>query len=380
MKTSIFEYQSGMCDIQSDILDKVLAQLDDERKFSENEVKKALLKERLDVEDLKALLSEAAEPFLENMAVKARERTRQYFGDNVTLFTPLYLSNFCESKCVYCGFQKGNAIKRAKLDEKEIHVEMNAIAKTGLQEILLLTGEGRQNASVEYIAKACSIAREYFKAVGVEVYVMNVDEYSILHDSGCDFVTVYQETYNTEKYAKIHSFGEKRTFPYRFNAQERALRANMRGVGFGALLGIDDFRKDALATALHAYFVQQHYPNAEISLSAPRLRPILNNRKIRPADVTEARLLQVLCAYRLFLPFAHLTVSTRERAKFRDNIIKIAATKISAGVCVGIGERGVEKKGDEQFEISDSRSVKEIFTMLKKAHKQPVMSEHIYVG
>lgn len=369
-----------MCDIQSDILDKVLAQLDDERKFSENEVKKALLKERLDVEDLKALLSEAAEPFLENMAVKARERTRQYFGDNVTLFTPLYLSNFCESKCVYCGFQKGNAIKRAKLDEKEIHVEMNAIAKTGLQEILLLTGEGRQNASVEYIAKACSIAREYFKAVGVEVYVMNVDEYSILHDSGCDFVTVYQETYNTEKYAKIHSFGEKRTFPYRFNAQERALRANMRGVGFGALLGIDDFRKDALATALHAYFVQQHYPNAEISLSAPRLRPILNNRKIRPADVTEARLLQVLCAYRLFLPFAHLTVSTRERAKFRDNIIKIAATKISAGVCVGIGERGVEKKGDEQFEISDSRSVKEIFTMLKKAHKQPVMSEHIYVG
>lgn len=380
MKTSIFEYQSGMCDIQSDILDKVLAQLDDERKFSENEVKKALLKERLKVEDLKALLSEAAEPFLENMAVKARERTRQYFGDNVTLFTPLYLSNFCESKCVYCGFQKGNAIKRAKLDEKEIHAEMNAIAKTGLQEILLLTGEDRQNASVEYIAKACSIAREYFKTVGVEVYVMNVDEYSILHDSGCDFVTVYQETYNTEKYAKIHSFGEKRTFPYRFNAQERALRANMRGVGFGALLGIDDFRKDALATALHAYFVQQHYPNAEISLSAPRLRPILNNRKIRPADVTEARLLQVLCAYRLFLPFAHLTVSTRERAKFRDNIIKIAATKISAGVCVGIGERGVEKKGDEQFEISDSRSVKEVFTMLKKAHKQPVMSEHIYVG
>lgn len=380
MKTSIFEYQSTMCDIQSDILGKVLAQLDDEREFGENEVKKALRKERLEVEDLKALLSEAAEPFLENMAVRARERTRQYFGDNVTLFTPLYLSNFCESKCVYCGFQKGNAIKRAKLDEKEIHAEMNAIAKTGLQEILLLTGEGRQNASVEYIAKACSIAREYFKAVGVEVYVMNVDEYATLHESGCDFVTVYQETYNTEKYAKIHSFGEKRTFPYRFNAQERALQANMRGVGFGALLGIDDFRKDALATALHAYFVQQHYPNAEISLSAPRLRPILNNRKIRPADVTEARLLQVLCAYRLFLPFAHLTVSTRERAEFRDNVIKIAATKISAGVCVGIGERGVKKKGDEQFEISDSRSVEEVFTMLKKAHKQPVMSEHIYVG
>lgn len=379
MKTSIFEYQSHMQDIESEILGKVLGYIDDE-KFDENDVKKALDKEKLDIKDLKALLSEAAEPFLPVLATKAQRLTRQYFGDNIALFTPLYLSNFCESKCVYCGFQKGNAIKRAKLSEKEIHAEMSEIAKTGLQEILLLTGEGRQNASVEYIARACSIAREYFRVVGVEVYVMNVDEYAILHEAGCDFVTIYQETYNTEKYAKIHSFGEKRVFPYRFNAQERALKGGMRGVGFGALLGIDDFRKDALATALHAAFLQQKYPHAELSLSAPRLRPILGNRQIRPGDVTEARLLQVLCAYRLFLPFAQLVVSTRERAEFRDNIININATKISAGVCVGVGERGGEKKGDEQFEISDSRSVKEVLDMIKTRQKQAVMGESLYVG
>lgn len=382
MKTSIFEYQKGMSDIESDILAKVLAhaQSYESAEFDEKSVKSALGKEKLGIEDLKALLSEAAEPFLEDLAHKARARTRQYFGDNVALFSPLYLSNFCESKCVYCGFQKGNAIARARLNEAEIHAEMSALLKTGLQEILLLTGEGREHASVEYIAKACAIARQYFKVVGVEVYVMNADEYALLHENGCDFVTIYQETYNAEKYAKIHSFGEKRVFPYRFNGQERALQAGMRGVGFGALLGIDDFRKDALATALHAHFLQQNYPHAEISLSTPRLRPILGNRKICTRDVTEARLLQTLCAYRLFLPFAHITISTRERAEFRDNAVQIAATKISASVSVGIGERTGTKKGDEQFEISDERSVDEVLAMLKRTFKQPVMSESVYVG
>lgn len=382
MKESIFNYQKHMNDIQSDILSKVLAHSQNysSDKYDKQSVKQALAKEKPSIEDLKALLSEAAEPFLESLAFKAKEYTKRHFGDNIALFTPLYLSNFCESKCVYCGFQKGNAILRAKLTEAEIHAEMRAIAKTGLQEILLLTGEGREHASVEYIAKACDVAREYFKIVGVEIYAMNIDEYAILHKAGCDFVTIYQETYNPEKYAKIHAFGEKRILPYRFNAQERALQGGMRGVGFGALLGIDDFRKDALATALHAYFLQQHYPHAEISLSAPRLRPILGNKKIHPGDVTEKRLLQVLCAYRLFLPFAHITISTRERAEFRDNVIKIAATKISAGVSVSIGERAGTKKGDEQFEISDNRSVQEVLNTIKMQNKQPVMSENVYVG
>ncbi len=375
-------YLPHMQEIESDILTKVLNESQDynESQFSAKDVKEALNSTHLSIENLKALLSSAAEDFIEELALKSSKIKQKYFGNSITLFTPLYLSNYCNSKCVYCGFQKGNKIARAKLDEIEIHEEMQAIAKTGLQEILMLTGEGREFASVEFIAKACAIARKYFKTVGVEIYPMNEDEYKILHENGCDYVTIFQETYNVLKYSKIHLSGEKRIFPYRFNGQERALRAGMRGVAFGALLGIDDFRKDALATVLHAHFLQQLYPHAEISISIPRLRPIVNNAKIHPKDVGEKRLLQVLCAYRLFLPFAAITISSRERSGFRDEIIKLGATKMSAGVSVGIGEHKGEKKGDGQFEISDHRTVEEILTMLKNAKLQAVMNDSIYVG
>ncbi|HEF6461854.1 TPA: 2-iminoacetate synthase ThiH [Campylobacter jejuni] len=376
------QYLPHMQEIKSEILNKVLTQVQsyDESQFSAKDVKNALNQTHLSIEHLKALLSSTAEDFIEELAFKSAKVKQKYFGNSISLFTPLYLSNYCNSKCVYCGFQKGNKIARAKLSEAEIHEEMQAIAKSGLEEILMLTGEGREFASVEYIANACKIAREYFKVVGVEIYPMNEDEYKILHEKGCDYVTVFQETYNALKYSKIHLAGEKRIFPYRFNAQERALKAGMRGVAFGALLGIDDFRKDALATALHAHFLQQAYPHTEISISVPRLRPIINNAKIHPKDVSEKRLLQVLCAYRLFLPFAGIIISSRERIDFRDEVIKLGATKMSAGVSVGIGEHKGEKKGDEQFEISDDRSVDEILAMLKRSNLQAVMSDSIYVG
>lgn len=368
--------------LENDVLAKVLneAKNYDESRFEARDVKEALEATHLSIEHLKALLSSAAEEFIEEMAFKSAKLRQKYFGNSVLLFTPLYLSNYCDSKCVYCGFQKGNKIKRSRLNEEEIHAEMQAIAKTGLQEILMLTGEDRANSSVEYIARACQIARQYFKVVGLEIYALNEDEYAFLRRYGCEYVTLYQETYNPLKYAKIHLSGEKSDFSYRFNAQERALKAGMRGVAFGALLGIDDFRKDALATALHAYFTQRLFPACELSLSAPRLRPIINNAKIHPKDVSEKRLLQVLCAYRLFLPFAGITISSRERRGFRDEVIKIAATKMSAGVSVGIGEHSGEKKGDGQFEISDERSVDEIMSMLENSHLQAVMSDSIYVG
>lgn len=208
---------------------------------------------------------------------------------------------------------------------------------------------------------------------------MNSDEYARLHRSGADFVTVFQETYNNVKYEKLHLEGHKRIFPYRFNAQERAILGGMRGVGFAALLGLDDFRKDAFATGIHAYLIQKKYPHAEIAFSCPRLRPIINNDKINPRDVGETQLLQVICAYRIFMPFAGITVSTRERAGFRDNIIKIAATKISAGVDVGIGGHSGEQKGDEQFEISDGRNTDEIFKAIKEQGLQPVMSDYVRI-
>lgn len=376
------EYMPHMQEIKSEILDKVLAQVQnyDKSRYSAKDVENALNSTHLNIENLKALLSSAAENFIEELALKSAKLKKKYFGNSIFLFTPLYLSNYCNSKCVYCGFQKGNKITRAKLNEDEIHKEMKAIAKSGLQEILILTGEGREYASVEYIASACRIAREYFKVVGVEIYALNEDEYKILHENGCDYVTIFQETYNPLKYSKIHLDGEKRIFSYRFNAQERALRAGMRGVAFGALLGIDDFRKDALATALHAHFLQQAYPHTEISISIPRLRPIINNAKISSKDVSEKRLFQVLCAYRIFLPYATIVISSRERKGFRDEVVKFGVNKMSAGVSVGIGEHQGNKKGDEQFEISDKRSIDEILTMLKNSNLQAVMSDSIYVG
>ena len=270
---------------------------------------------------------------------------------------------------------------RAQLDEAEMEREFAAVAETGLQEILILTGESRKKSTVEYIGKACQIARKYFRVIGLEVYPMNSDEYAYLQTCGADYVTVFQETYNSDKYETLHLAGHKRIFPYRFNAQERALMGGMRGVGFAALLGLDDFRKDAFATGMHAYLLQKKYPHGEIAFSCPRLRPIINNDKINPMDVHEAQLLQVVCAYRLFMPFASITISSRECARVRDNLVQIAATKISAGVSTGIGEHGddVADRGDEQFEISDGRSVNEVYHALESNHLQPVMAEYIYV-
>ena len=384
--TDHMKYTDDMEAIDSDIMDRVIAEMNsyDADIYTAEDVKEALAAETCSVDNFKALLSPAALPFLEEIAQKAQKETRKHFGNSVAIFTPLYIANYCENYCVYCGFNCHNKIKRAQLNYEEIEKEMQAIAATGLEEVLILTGESPNKSSVEYIGEACKIARKYFKVIGLEVYPMNSDEYAYLHKCGADYVTVFQETYNSDKYETLHLAGHKRVFPYRLNAQERALKGGMRGVGFAALLGLDDFRKDAFATGMHAYLLQRKYPQAEIAFSCPRLRPIINNDRINPKDVHEAQLLQVVTAYRLFMPFASITVSTRECARVRDNLMNIAATKISAGVSTGIGSHSedIEEKdrGDEQFEISDGRDVKQVYDDLVKIGLQPVMSDYIYCG
>lgn len=375
-------YMDDMEQIPHEILDKVVAEINSYRAedYTASDVIRAIESDRCSLEDFKALLSPAAEPFLEQIARKARLETRKHFGNSAYFFTPIYISNYCENYCIYCGFNCHNKIKRAKLSMEEIHEEMKAIAETGLEEILILTGESRKASDVKYIGEACKIAKKYFKNIGIEVYPMNSDEYRYLRECGADYVTVFQETYNSDKYETLHLAGHKRIFPYRFNAQERALMGGMRGVAFAALLGLDDFRKDALGTGMHAYLIQRKYPWAEISISCPRLRPIINNASINPKDVHEKQLLQIMCAYRIFLPFAGMTISTRERAEFRDNVVGLAATKISAGVSTGIGSHSEsEDKGDAQFEIADTRGLEEIYESLKKHGIQPVMNDYVYV-
>jgi len=383
------EYLPGMEIIKSDVCANVMAQLKDYdySAYTARDVRAALEHDTCTIEDFKALLSPAAEPFLEKMAQRARMETSKHFGNTVYLFTPLYIANYCENYCVYCGFNCYNHINRMRLTIEQIEHEMQVIADSGMEEILILTGESRAKSGVEYIGEACKLARKYFRMVGLEIYPINTDEYRYLHECGADYVTVFQETYDADKYAELHLLGHKRVWPYRFDAQERALRGGMRGVAFSALLGLSDFRKDALASALHVYFLQRKYPHAEMSLSCPRLRPIINNDKINPLDVGEKQLCQVLCAYRIFLPYVGITVSSRESAEFRNGIVKIAATKVSAGVSTGIGDHESKYggkddnsiKGDEQFEIDDNRSLDKMYRDIAEEGLQPVLNDYLYV-
>jgi 2-iminoacetate synthase len=383
-------YLPGMEEVDPAIMNRVLegAASYDERRYTPRDVRRALGVSgdsgEAGLEDFGALLSPAALPFLEEMAGRAREETRARFGNSVCLFTPLYMANYCENACVYCGFNRHNRIKRARLGPEEMEGEMRAIAETGLEEILLLTGESPALSDLAYIGDACALARGYFRVVGLEVYPMNSADYRYLRERGADFVTVFQETYDPALYDRLHPEGRKRSFPYRFNAQERALMGGMRGVSFASLLGVgEDFRRDAFATGLHARLIQRKYPHGEIGFSVPRLRPTVNHGEQKPLGVGEAELLQIICALRLLMPSAGITISTRESARFRDHAVSIAATKISAGVDVGIGGRrkgaGADSRGDGQFETSDGRSVEEVYRMLLAGGLQPVMSDYIYV-
>ncbi|WP_417202821.1 2-iminoacetate synthase ThiH [Acetoanaerobium sticklandii] len=373
-------YFSNMEVLNSNIQNLVLQELDSfyRIEYTELDVDKVLKKDYI---DFKILLSSAAEKKIEEIALRTQIITRKYFGNNIKLFTPLYISNYCENHCIYCGFNVNNKIKRLKLNLEEIEKELYEISKTGLEEILILTGESIKEANLSYIADACLLAKKYFKTVGIEVYPMNSKEYKYLHKCGVDYVTVFQETYNLEKYRHVHLKGQKKVFSYRFDSQERALLGGMRGVSFGSLLGLCDFRLDAYATGLHAFYIQRKYPHAEISLSCPRLRPVKNIILNETESISDKHLLQVICAYRLFLPYANITVSTRENAKTRDGIMNIAATKLSAGVSTGIGEHSKQEneKGDSQFDIDDIRTVSEVMESIRNIELQPVLNDHVFL-
>ena len=372
-------YLDHMEVIGSDIMEKVLTQTGrfDPDGYDEDDVRNAIKKDVLTFDDYGAVLSPAAENLLEDIARRARAETRKHFGNSVSIFTPLYISNYCSNHCTYCGFNSRNRILRGKLSYEEIDREMKAISDTGLEDILILTGESRTKSNIGYIGEAVKLAKRYFSTIGIEIYPLNSDEYTYLNGCGADFVSVYQETYDPGTYERYHLSGPKRVYPYRFNAQERALIGGMRGVGFGSLLGLGDFRKDAFSTGIHAHYIQQKYPHAEVSFSVPRIRSYPNGDELVPHTVREKQLLQVLLAYRIFMPFASITISTREREGFRDNIIGLAANRISAGVKVGVGGHDSEKKGDEQFKIYDPRDVAQVHEMILRRGLQPVYTDYI---
>ena len=360
------DYLPGMEQINSNILLKVQALLRDfsPENCSEEDVHAALACPALGIAEFSALLSSAAEPLLEDIARVAQATTRRWHGNSVGLYTPLYIANYCENHCIYCGFSCHQTIARTKLSMKELRERAEKIAATGLQEILVLTGESRSASSVEYIAEAIEVLRGYFAAIGIEIYPLNTNEYALLQQAGADYVSVYQETYDPVLYDTLHLRGPKRCYPYRFYAHERALLGGMRGVSFGALLGLGNWQRDIFAAGLHAYFTQRKHPQAEIAFSLPRMRPSSN--------VTKRQLLQAMLALRLFMPHAGIAISTRERPQLRDSAVRLAATKISAGVSTS-----VHSESDPQFTIADPRSVTEIHAMLKNNGLQPVYLDYV---
>ncbi|MBP7254894.1 MAG: 2-iminoacetate synthase ThiH [Negativicutes bacterium] len=338
-----------------------------------SEVKTVLSKKKLMKNDYLILLAPIAETVLEELAQRANALTTQYFGKTVQLFTPLYLANYCVNNCVYCGFKINNELKRHKLNEAELRAEAKIIAATGLSHILVLTGEDKNQTPVTYIVEAIKILKEYFSSVSIEIYPLTLAEYDELKAAGCDGMTIYQEVYNEAVYQKMHLAGPKTNYLFRLEAPERACQAKLRSVNIGALLGLNDWRIEAFFTGIHALYLQKKYQAVEIAISPPRIRPQLGG--FIPSEyVNDKNIVQYISAFRLLMPNSGITISSRESANFRDNLIPLGITKMSAGVSTAVGGHSNSSEPG-QFEIADERSVEDISNALYQKGYQPIYKD-----
>jgi 2-iminoacetate synthase len=324
-----------------------------------SQVVNALTGSQLKPQDFLALLSPEAAIKLEDMAQIAHRLTLLNFGYTITLYTPLYLANHCDNYCVYCGFNASNNIERRQLSPTEVELEAQAIARTGLQHLLILTGESRKYSSVAYIKDCVSILRKYFSSISIEIYPLTIEEYAELAASGVDGLTIYQEVYDETVYERLHPKGPKRNYLFRLEAPERAGQAGIRTINIGALLGLNEWRREVFIMGMHASYLQKRFPDIEISVSLPRMRPQFGGYEAE-FPVSDFDLVQCILALRLFLPRIGITVSTRESSELRDNLIKLGVTKMSAGSSTVIGGHTDSIDGIGQFEISDKRSVEEM--------------------
>lgn len=338
------------------------------------DVLRSLEKDKLDHNDVLNLLSPTAEKHLEAMAQKAHRISIQNFGRALTLYTPMYIANYCENHCVYCGYNCHSGIKRKKLSMEEIDKECQAIAEQGFKHILILTGESENMSSVEYIGEAVNLSTKYFPSIGIEVYPMSVEGYKHLVENGAEGLTVYQETYNEEMYKKVHIKGPKANYKWRLDAPERGAKAGMRTLTLGALLGLYKWRTDAFFTILHGEYLKDHYPYIELSYSAPRIRPFKGCFE-GLMEVTDTNMVQAMLVMRLFDPHAGLNVSTRENLETRKHIIPFGVTKLSAGVSTDVGGHSQNEHDTAQFEPNHDCEVPEVTAMLKEIGYQHVFKD-----
>jgi len=339
-------------------------------------VGRILQKDNINEIDYLTLLSKPAGEYLEQMAQKASVLTKQHFGKVIFLFSPLYLANYCVNRCVYCGFNSGNDIRREKLSLEEVEKEAQAISRTGLRHLLILTGESRQHTPPSYLCDCVGILRKYFSSVSIEVYPLEQEEYGDLIAAGVDGMTMFQEVYNEEVYDRFHLAGPKKNYRYRLEAPERAGAAGMRTINVGALLGLgENWRHEAFMTGIHAAYLQNKFRDAEVSVSLPRLRPHAGTPLKGTNPVGDRELVQTMLALRLFLPRVGITISTRETAEFRNNLIGLGVTRMSAASCTAVGGYHSKGRTEEQFNIFDPRTVQEVHEYLLKRGYQPVYKD-----
>ena len=328
------------------------------------EVASVLLKDKIALEDFKALISPAAKPFLEEMAQRSHALTKKRFGNTIQMYIPMYLSNECHNICTYCGFSMTTKIRRKTLNDKEILQEVAHIKSLGYDHILLVTGEANNTVGVSYIKHAIELIRSQFANITIEVQPLDQNEYEILKEAGLYAVLVYQETYHKATYKVHHPKGKKSNFDYRLDTPDRLGKAGVHKIGLGALFGLEDWRVDSFYTALHLKYLEKTYWKTKYSISFPRLRP--HEGEVQPkVEMTDSDLVQLICAYRLLDEDVELSMSTRESQVFRNNIIKLGITSISAESKTNPGGYAVEKTSLEQFEISDERPTHEIKEMIQ---------------
>lgn len=322
-------------------------------------------KDKCSIYDYLNLLSPRAQKYLEEMAIRATKLTRQHFGNVITLYLPIYVSNYCTSNCIYCGFSKKNHIVRRHMSYEEIEKEAKEIAKSGIQNILLLTGEAKGLIDKEYLKGAIDILKKYFTSVSIEVMPLDEEDYAYLKNHGLDGLTVYQETYDEKRYSEVHLSGEKRNFKYRLDTPERGAIAGLRTIGIGALLGLGSIREDAFRTGLHLKYLMDNYPNSDFSISFPRVNKAEGNLK-DSYGVDDKTFVQIILANRIFQPTVGINLSTRESSHMRDNLVSLGITKLSAGSKVEVGGYSHNNESTAQFDITDSRSVEEIVAAINK--------------
>lgn len=338
------------------------------------DVRRALDKDSLSETDFLVLLSREAFSYLEALAQKAKRITVGNFGKVIQLYAPLYLSNYCENDCAYCGFKHSAPVARKRLSLTELHQEAEEIAKSGIRQILLLTGESRAKSPLSYIKECVSLLKQSFSMISIEIYPLNVDEYAQLIAAGVCGLTIYQETYDRRLYAQLHGQGPKSDYRFRLEAPERAAQAGMRQINIGALLGLAEFRKEVFLAGLQAWWLERYYPDVELGVSFPRIQPQMGSFS-PPSPLSDRDLAQAIMATRIFLPRAGITISTRETKELRDNLIGLGLTRLSAGSRTQVGGYTLSDKTEGQFEIADTSSVEAVRQMVCQKGYQPVFSD-----